>query len=90
VALVWADAGYAGRLVTFAAGVLAITVRVVRRADDQIGFKLLHRRWVVERTLAWISKYRRCVRDYERRLDTSEAMVHLAMIMTMSRRLARN
>jgi hypothetical protein len=40
--------------------------------------------------LAWISKYRRCVRDYERRLDTSEAMVHLAMIMTMSRRLARN
>lgn len=89
VTLVWADAGYAGRLVTFAAQVLAITVRVVRRADDQIGFQLLHRRWVVERTLAWISKYRRCVRDYERRLDTSEAMVHLAMIMTMSRRLAR-
>jgi transposase len=90
VALVWADAGYAGRLVTFAAGVPAITVQVVRRADDQIGFQLLHRRWVVERTLAWISKYRRCVRDYERRIDTSEAMVHLAMIMTMSRRLARN
>lgn len=89
VALVWADAGYAGRMVTFAAKVLAITVAVVKRADDQVGFKLLHRRWVVERTFAWISKYRRCVRDYERRIDTSEAMVHTAMIMTMSRRLAR-
>jgi transposase len=89
VVLVWADAGYAGRLVTFAARVLAFTVQIVRRADDQVGFRLLHRRWVVERTLAWISKYRRCVRDYERRLDTSEAMVHTAMIMTMSRRLAR-
>jgi transposase len=90
VALVWADAGYAGRLVTFAARVLALTVRIVKRADDQVGFRVLHRRWVVERTLAWISKYRRCVRDYERRIDTSEAMVHLAMIMTMSRRLARD
>lgn len=89
VALVWADAGYTGRMVTFAAKVLAITVAVVKRADDQVGFKLLHRRWVVERTFAWISKYRRCVRDYERRIDTSEAMVHTAMIMTMSRRLAR-
>ncbi len=89
VALVWADTGYAGRLVTFAARVLAFTVHIVKRADDQAGFRLLHRRWVVERTLAWISKYRRCVRDYERRIDTSEAMVHTAMIMTMSRRLAR-
>jgi transposase len=43
----------------------------------------------VERTLAWISKYRRCVRDYETRPDHSEAMVYIAMIMTMSRRLTR-
>ncbi|MDK3256605.1 transposase, partial [Blastococcus capsensis] len=86
---VWADAGYAGRMVTFATKVLAFTVEIVKRADDQVGFKLLHRRWVVERTFAWISKYRRCVRDYERRIDTSEAMIHTAMIMTMSRRLAR-
>ena len=86
---VWADAGYAGRLVGWGAQVLTIAVDVVRRADDQVGFKVLHRRWVVERTLAWITKHRRCVRDYERRIDTSEAMVHVAMIMTMSRRLAR-
>ncbi|SDX34345.1 hypothetical protein SAMN05660209_00222 [Geodermatophilus africanus] len=43
----------------------------------------------MERTLAWISKHRRCVRDYGTRPEHAEAMVHLAMIMTMSRRLAR-
>jgi transposase len=90
ITLVWADAGYAGRLVTFAARVWGLTLEVVKRADDQVGFKVLHRRWVVERTFAWISKHRRCVRDYETRIDTSEAMVHIAMIMTMSRRLARH
>jgi transposase len=50
---------------------------------------VLPRRWVVERTLAWISKHRRCVRDYETRPDHHEAMVYIATIMTMSRRLAR-
>jgi len=47
------------------------------------------RRWVVERTFAWISKHRRCVRDYETKPDPHEAMVSIAMIMNMSRRLAR-
>lgn len=89
VSLVWADAGYTGRLVTYAARVWSLTLAVVRRADDQVGFAVLHRRWVVERTFAWISKHRRAVRDYETRTDTSEAIVHIAMIMTMSRRLAR-
>ena len=89
ITVAWADAGYAGRLVGWAKAVLDIAVVVVRRADDQVGFTVQHRRWVVERTFAWISTYRRCVREYERRLDTSEAMVHTAMIMLMSRRLAR-
>jgi transposase len=53
------------------------------------GFIVLPRRWVVERTFAWISKYRRCVRDYETLPAHHEAMVYLAMIMVMSRRLAR-
>ncbi len=44
---------------------------------------------VVERTLAWISKHRRCVRDYETRPEHAKAMVDIAMVMTMSRRLAR-
>ena len=86
---VWADGGYAGRLVVWAQKVLTITVEVVKRTDDVTGFAVLPRRWVVERTFAWISKYRRCVRDYETLPVHHEAMVHISMIMTMSRRLAR-
>ena len=89
VALVWADGGYAGRLVTWAQAVLAFTFTIVKRTDDLTGFRVIPRRWVVERTLAWISKHRRCVRDYETRPEHAEAVVCLAMIMTMSRRLAR-
>jgi transposase len=89
IALIWADGGYAGRLVAWAQAVLAFTVTIVKRTDDLAGFRVIPRRWVVERTLAWISKYRRCVRDYETLPEHSEAMVYIAMIMTMSRRLAR-
>jgi transposase len=89
IALIWADGGYAGRLVDWAKTVLSFAVTIVKRTDDTAGFQVIPRRWVVERTLAWISKYRRCVRDYETRPDHSEAMVYIAMIMTMSRRLTR-
>jgi transposase len=89
VSLVWADGGYAGRLVIWARKVLALTVEVVKRTDDVKGFAVLPRRWVVERTFAWISKFRRCVRDYETLPAHHEAMVHISMIMTMSRHLAR-
>jgi transposase len=86
---VWADGGYAGRLVDWAETVLTCAVTIVKRTDDLAGFRVIPRRWVVERTLAWISKYRRCVRDYETLPEHSEAMVYIAMIMTMSRRLTR-
>jgi len=89
IALIWADAGYTGRLLTWAKAVLAFTVSIVKRTDDLAGFQVIPRRWVVERTLAWISKHRRCVRDYETLPEHAEAMVYIAMIMTMSRRLAR-
>jgi transposase len=89
IALIWADGGYTGRLVRWAQAGLAFTGTIVKRTDDLAGFRVIPRRWVVERTLAWISKYRRCVRDYETLPEHSEAMVHIAMIMTMSRRLAR-
>jgi transposase len=89
IALIWADGGYAGRLVRWARAVLALTVTIVKRTDDLAGLQVIPRRWVVERTLAWISKHRRCVRDYETRPEHAEAMVYIAMIMTMSRRLAR-
>ena len=89
ITLVWADGGYAGRLVIWSKKVLALTVQVVKRTDDLAGFKVLPRRWVVERTFAWISKHRRCVRDYETLPEHHETMVYISMIMVMSRRLAR-
>jgi transposase len=58
IALIWADGGYAGRLVRWARAVLALTVTIVKRTDDLAGFQVIPRRWVVERTLAWISKHR--------------------------------
>jgi transposase len=89
ITLVWADGGYGGRLVTWAAKVIRLTVTIVKRSDDTKGFTVLPRRWVVERTLGWLTGNRRLVRDYERRADTHEAMTTIAMIALMSRRLAR-
>lgn len=89
VRLAWADAGYrASRLGAFTAA-LRITVQVVRKPDDLHTFQVLPRRWVVERTFAWIAKYRRTVRDYERLPGHHEAMIQWAMIAIMARRLAR-
>ena len=65
VKLTWADGGYAGKLVTWAKTALRLTVQIIRRPDDLHTFKVLPRRWVVERTLAWITRCRRTVRDYE-------------------------
>lgn len=89
ISLVWADGGYAGRLVTWATKTMHLAVTVAKRTQDMTGFVVLPRRWVVERTFAWISKSRRCVRDYETLPAHHEAMIHLAMIMLISRRLTR-
>jgi transposase len=89
VALVWADGAYAGALVCWAREELAVRLEIVKRPDDASGFVVIPRRWVVERTLAWITRRRRCVRDYERRHDSHEAMVHWAMVLVMTRRLAK-
>ncbi|MFD4144640.1 IS5 family transposase [Streptomyces sp. NPDC058572] len=89
IILVWADGGYAGKLVTWAKDRLALTLEIVRRTDDAKGFVVLPRRWVVERSLSWICRRRRCVRDYERLPEHHEAMVKWSMIILMGRRLAR-
>lgn len=89
LALVWADGGYAGRLVTWARQVLGLSVSVVKRSDDVSGFVVLPRRWVVERTFAWLSRYRRLVRVYERRPEHHEALIWWASVHQMTRRLAR-
>lgn len=85
--LVWADAGYAGKLESWALEKLDIVLHVVRKLPGQSTFVVLPRRWVVERSLAWISKHRRCVRDYERLPAHHEAMVLWATTSHMLKRL---
>lgn len=89
IRLVWADGGYAGKLLDWARTNVNLTLQIVKRTDDMIGFVVLPRRWVVERTLAWIARHRRCVRDYERLPTHHEAMVRWSMIRITSRRLTK-
>ena len=89
ITLVRADGGYAGRLVAWAAAVLALSVTVVKRSDNLSGFVVLPRRWVVERSFGWLNRHRRLVRDYERLPEHHEAMVLWATTMIMTRQLVR-
>jgi putative transposase len=86
---VFADGGFAGKFVEWAGRILKTTVEIVRKKDGQKGFKPLPKRWVVERTLAWITSHRRLARDYERDPESSTAFIYWSMIRTMARRLAR-
>lgn len=88
IALVWADGGYAGRLVALARQFLRITLEIVRKPTGQRTFEVLPRRWVVERTLSWLVRCRRLGHDYERLPEHAEAMVKWTMIGLMTRRLA--
>jgi putative transposase len=88
VRLAWADAVYTGGRLTSWAAALKMTVQVVARRSPH-AFEVLPRRWVVERTFAWISKHRRTVRDYERLPASHEAMILWAMTALMARRLAQ-
>lgn len=67
--------GYAGKLVAFAWGYLRMLVQIVKKPRVQRGFEVLSRRWVVERSLSWISRRRRLSKDYERLPEHAEAMV---------------
>jgi transposase len=89
IRLVWADGGYAGQLVSWAAHTLRVTLQIVKRTDKHAGFVVLPRRWVVERTFSWITRYRRTVRDYERLPQHHETMIYWSMVTLMGRRLAR-
>ncbi|WP_254900714.1 transposase [Rhodococcus sp. 1168] len=89
IRLVRADGGYSGRLLGWAKSVLALQVGVIKRKPGSTGFHVRARVWVVERTFAWLNKYRRCVRDYEAKPENHEAMVLVVTIATMTRRLAR-
>ncbi len=90
IRLLWADSGYAGKLVGWATEQLHLTVQIVAKLAGQTTFVVQHRRWAVERTFSWINRCRRTVRDYERRPEHHAAMVQWAMISLMTRRLARH
>jgi transposase len=89
ITIVWADLAYAGTLVAWAKSFLHLTIKTVSRSKGAKGFVILPRRWVVEGSLAWLSRARRNVRDYEARPEHSETMLTLASITLMTRRLTR-
>jgi transposase len=89
VQFVFADGGFAGRLLDWAQQLLRTTLHIVRKPAGQQGFAVIPRRWAVERTFAWLTAHRRLARDYERDPALSEAMIRWAAINTITRRIAR-
>lgn len=85
---IFADGGYRGELITWAKENLHVDIEVVLKLGDQKGFQVLPKRWVIERTNAWISRQRRLARDYERTTSSSEAFIYIAMTRLGLRRLA--
>jgi putative transposase len=85
----WADGAYRGELIAWVKEKIQADLEVVSPASGQKGFVLLPRRCVVERTFAWLANYRRLSKDYELELSSSEAMIYIASIHTMLKRLAR-
>ncbi|MGJ0621060.1 MAG: IS5 family transposase [Methylocystis sp.] len=84
----FADGAYDRTQLMDKAAFLDFVIEVIRRIDTEAGFKVLPRRWVVERTFGWLTRWRRLVRDYEQRIDVSEAMIHVAMGSLLLRRIS--
>ena len=88
IKVIFADSIYNRLAALLACFLLGLTLIIVRRMAGTSGFMLLPRRWVVERTLGWLGRWRRLSKDYEQLPEVSEAMVTLAMIRLMLHRLA--
>ena len=89
--VIWADGAYAGTLPSWVRGLRKwgkVRLEIVRKVKGQRGFAVVPWRWIVERTFAWLGRYRRLKSDYERLPATTEAIIHIAMIRLMVRRLA--
>jgi putative transposase len=84
-----ADGGYRGDLVEWVNQELHVVLEIVLKLGGQKGFQVLPKRWVIERTIAWITRQRRLARDYERKTVVSEAFIYVAMFRLSLRRLAR-
>ena len=89
--VIWADGAYAGNLGSWIKGLRAwgkVRLEIVRKPRRKKGFVVPGWRWIVERTFAWLGRYRRLKSDYERLPQTTEAIIHIAMIRLMVRRLS--
>jgi len=89
---IWADGAYGGDLIAWVWALRPrrkVCLEIVKRPTGVKGFQLLPWRWIVERTFGWLGRYRRLSKDYEYLTQTSEAMIRVAMIHLMVRRLAR-
>ena len=89
LAKVWVDGGYQAGVAAWAQRALGYALEVVARPPGTTGFAVLPRRWVVERSFAWIGRYRRLGKEYEALTETSEAMIWAAFGGIMLRRLAK-
>lgn len=87
---VFADGGYAGnKLKQALRGIGCWTIQIVKRSDAAKGFEVLPRRWVVERTIAWINRNRRLAKDFEKTIASASAWLFIASVQLFTRRLAR-
>jgi transposase len=88
---IYGDGGYQGpKAATSAAKTGRWTIVIVARSTTAVGFEVLPKRWIVERTFAWINRFRRLARDFKRYARTVTAFIRLAMIRIMLRRLVAN
>ena len=89
--LIWADGGYSGKLAEEIGSIdrhRKVKLEVVKRSDDVKGFKVLPKRWIVERTFGWLIQSRRLIRDYEVKIEHSESMIYLSMARRMLAKVA--
>ena len=85
--LIWADGGYRGKLILWVAAQCLWILEIVKRNDREKVFKVLPKRWIVERTFSWLNRNRRLSKDYERKIQSSEAWLYLSMSILMLKRL---
>jgi putative transposase len=85
--LIWADGGYRGKLIEWVAVQCLWILEIVKRSDQLKVFTVLPKRWIVERTFSWLNRNRRLSKDYERKIESSEAWLYLSMLVLMLKRL---
>lgn len=86
--LIWADSNYTGEIIDWVATTFQLVLSIVKRLPEQVGFKLLPKRWIVERSFGWFNFYRRLSKDYEDLPRNSENFIYISVIQIMLRRLA--